>query len=220
MRIVLSSVVGPESSQSLERAGSPIQSLGKRKGWDSLTENLGLPQGWGNFFQWGSVRGFDDRDFEGFQIFEKDLKQLGSNTGWSFQSMTTTYSKCKLLKVGGFVSSNSLLFSTRPPEWSPDEKTLTYRMASLSRDERGQLNRGNFDLVMSKDLVRCLWGFNPTVSARAEVSVVYEDGKSSLGTSSLRTTKDWLYLNVSGYTFSKPTVRIKLTSGVKKKRSS
>ena len=196
----------------------PYASLSERaKAGTPSPEILGLPQGWGNFFAWGSVLGNDDRDFEGFQIFEKDLKQLGSNTSWSFKSMTTSYGKCKLQEVGGFVSSNSLLFSTRPPEWNPAEKSLTYRMASLSRDEKGNLNRGNLDLAMSKELVRCLWGFNPTVSSGAKVSVVYEDGKSSVGTSAVRITKDWLYLNVSGYTFSKPTVKIELYPRVKKK---
>lgn len=197
----------------------PYDTLSDRaKAGTPSVEEIGLPKGWGNFFAWGTNRGFDESDFEGFQVFEKDLIQLGSNTGWSFKSMTSSYSKCNLKNIGGFISSNSLLFSTRPPEWNPNEKSLMYRMASLSRNEKGQVNKGNLDLAMHKELVKCLWGFVPDASSTAQIEVLYDDGRSSVGTSSLRVTKEWLYLNVSGYTFSSPRVKVRLSAGSKKKK--
>ncbi|MFM8842408.1 MAG: hypothetical protein ACKOFU_06855 [Actinomycetota bacterium] len=165
---------------------------------------------------WGAwASGFlginDKYDFLRFLSWEKDLKQLGKNNGWYLQSIDRDYGSCNLPGFAGFASGNSLLFSTAPPLWNPEDQTISYQMASLSKDETGNRNRGNFDLAMRRELIQCLWGFVPSASTSSEVTILYQDGRSSVGTSSLRLDGNWLYLKVTGFTFSNPTLKIRIT---------
>ena len=172
---------------------------------------------------WGSWAGAflglnDEYDFSRFNVWEKYLSQIGQNNAWSMQSFNRDYLSCDTKGIAGFASANSLLFSTEPPRWNANDQSISYRMASLSKDESGRPNRGNFDLAMSKDLVRCLWEFMPKNSSEASVSLIYQDGKPKIATSSLKIENDWLYLKVTGFTFSNPTLKVRFEQGSTKKK--
>ena len=172
---------------------------------------------WGSWA--GSFLGVDDAyDFSRFNVWEKYLSQIGQNNAWSMKSFNRDYLSCDIKGIAGFASANSLLFSTEPPRWNASDQSISYRMASLSKDEAGRPNRGNFDLAMSKDLVRCLWGFMPRNSSEASVSLIYQDGKPKIATSSLKIESDWLYLKVTGFTFSNPTLKVRFEQVSTKKK--
>ena len=75
------------------------------------------------------------------------------------------------------------------------------------------LFKGSYDLVLRSEFARCLYGFT-TAPIRAKVSVVSTDGSTQdIATESLRedATRQWLYLSAKNFTFSSPTIKVKLT---------
>ena len=60
-------------------------------------------------------------------------------------------------------------------------------------------------------MVKCLWNVNPSDAAgQTEVSIVYEDGQKSLGTFSVTRKDGWLYVNGANFTYSSPTIKLKI----------
>ena len=75
---------------------------------------------------------------------------------------------------------------------------------------RSSVFRGTYDLALKSATARCLYGFtNAPVSATIEVQST--DGSTQLATTLLREKDGWLYLSASGFTFSSPTIKVKLT---------
>ena len=74
------------------------------------------------------------------------------------------------------------------------------------------LFKGSYDLVLRSDFARCLYGFsNAPISAK--ISVVSTDGSTQdIATESLRedAARQWLYLSAKNFTFSSPTIKVKL----------
>ncbi len=159
----------------------------------------------------GGIFNTSPSSFSDFTIWESRLKQLGLAQSWLISSMNNPYD-CKVSTIAGFVSGNALLFSKTPPSWDKQSSTLNYKMASLHRDSSGTLNRGNFDLALSPELTKCLWKINPKEIQSVSVQIIYNNGESAVGTSSLKLINDWVYVNVKDYTFSSPTLSIKLLS--------
>ena len=171
-----------------------------------------------DFFETQSARGGllnnSPSDFSDFSIWETKLKEIGLKQSWSISSMNNPFD-CKVPTIAGFVSSNSLLYSTSPPLWDENTSTLNYKMASLHTDSSGAINRGNFDLAISPELAKCLWNMNPEDIQSVSARIIYENGESIIGTSSLQVVNKWVYVNVKDYTFSNPTVSVKLLSSRK-----
>ena len=69
---------------------------------------------------------------------------------------------------------------------------------------------GTYDLAMRSDTARCLYGFSKAPIS-ASISVTSADGEQKLMTTVLNEKNDWLYLAAYGFTFSAPTIRIKLS---------
>jgi hypothetical protein len=88
-------------------------------------------------------------------------------------------------------------------------------MASLHTDSSGAINRGNFDLVISPELAKCLWNINPEDIQSVSARIIYENGESIIGASSLQVVNKWVYVNVKDFTFSNPTVSVKIISSRK-----
>jgi|694.fasta_scaffold56247_6 hypothetical protein len=153
-------------------------------------------------------------DFSDFSIWESKLKEIGLKQSWFISSMNNPFD-CKVSSIAGFVSSNSLLYSTSPPLWDENTSSLNYKMASLHTDSSGAINRGNFDLVISPELAKCLWNINPEDIQSVSARIIYENGESIIGASSLQVVNKWVYVNVKDFTFSNPTVSVKIISSRK-----
>lgn len=161
---------------------------------------------WGPFA--GEVGAVGRNIFEDFLAWESSINQVGTNSAWYLKSQNFDTYSCALNSISGLVSSNSMLYSFRPPSWDSATKTISYQMASTHQNESGELNRGNFNLLISNPLMRCLWKFTPDQSTTAEVQVTYDNGKSTLATSKVSVSKNWLSLQIGGYNFSSPKIAI------------
>jgi hypothetical protein len=112
--------------------------------------------------------------------------------------------------LSGVVSTNSNFFISGPPEFNRTEDSLDYKVASPHFLPNGEVFKGTYNLVITSDVARCLYGFT-AAPVSASVSVVSADGTSQVATSILGERNGWLYLTAAGFTFSSPTVRVKLT---------
>ena len=117
------------------------------------------------------------------------------------------------LELSGIVATNSNFFISGPPTFNPSENSLDYKVASPHFLPNGDVFKGTYNLVMRSDVARCLYKFsNAPISA--SVSIVASDGTAQVATTVLGEKNGWLYLTASGFTFSSPTVRVKLTQEV------
>ncbi len=153
-----------------------------------------------------------------FQAFE-DLVKSGPlvSSIWRFGTQTGTGSasgsKCydDKTKLQGLVTTNAPTYFPNPPAFVNGE--LTYKVAGAHHLADGvTLFKGSYDLVLRSDFARCLYGFsNAPISAK--ISVVSTDGSTQdIATESLRedAARQWLYLSAKNFTFSSPTIKVKL----------
>jgi hypothetical protein len=111
--------------------------------------------------------------------------------------------------VSGYVSTNATAYSSGPPSFNSKEGTLDYRVASTHFNKDGSLNRGNYSLVLKSRVAKCVYGFSSS-PALATISVISESGTNVVSTSSLKTDSEWIKLKTDNFTFSAPTLRVKL----------
>jgi hypothetical protein len=117
------------------------------------------------------------------------------------------------LELSGIVATNSNFFISGPPTFNQSENSLDYKVASPHFLPNGDVFKGTYNLLMRSDVARCLYKFsNAPISA--SVSIVAADGTAQVATTVLGEKNGWLYLTASGFTFSSPTVRVKLTQAV------
>ena len=89
-------------------------------------------------------------------------------------------------------------------------QSLDYKVSSPHLNEAGKPNVGNYYLILNSDAARCIYGFTKAPIS-ATVSIVSSDGSSQVATTAVSERNGWLYLSANGFTFSAPTVRVKLT---------
>ena len=74
------------------------------------------------------------------------------------------------------------------------------------------LTRGSYDLAIRSSVARCVYGFT-NAPFQASISVVGADGtEQTIATESVREDKkrEWLFLSAQNFTFSAPTIKVKL----------
>lgn len=98
------------------------------------------------------------------------------------------------------------------PSWNPQESTVEMRTQSSHFEPDGVTPfKGVYFARISDGMVKCLWNVNPSEAAgQTEVSVVYDDGQKSLGTFSVTRKDGWLYVNGANFTYSSPTIKLKI----------
>jgi hypothetical protein len=62
---------------------------------------------------------------------------------------------------------------------------------------------------MRSDVARCVYGFS-AAPIRATLSVVNDQGNQKVATEILGEKNGWLYLSAGGFTYSSPTIKVKL----------
>jgi hypothetical protein len=135
----------------------------------------------------------------------------GSNTFWNFTSSKQESSNPCLndtSKVQGIVTTNSMVYNGGIPEFR--NGFLDYQVAGLHYQPDGITKvQGSYDLVVRSEVARCLYGFaNAPLSAT--ISVV-GGGDKSIATTVVSEKNGWLKLAAYGFTFSKKTIRAKIT---------
>jgi hypothetical protein len=112
-------------------------------------------------------------------------------------------------KVLGIVTTNALGYAGESPSFN--KGFLDYKVAGLHYQAGGKdLVLGSYDLVMRSDTARCLYGFSKAPLS-ATVSVTGGSGEKNVATTVVSEKNGWLKMAAYGFTFSKKTIKVKIT---------
>ena len=115
----------------------------------------------------------------------------------------------------GLVTSNSMLYSGSAPVFR--DQSMQYKVTSLHYMPDGVTPfLGSYNLVMRSSAARCLYKFS-SAPVQAVVEVINPNGSIQVATTILNESDGWLKLSAAGFTFSSPTLKIKLTQNGNRK---
>ena len=141
-------------------------------------------------------------------------------TQWRLGTMTENGSgpvrECldKEKTLAGVVTTNSTMYIDGPPVF--EDGMLDYKVASTHYEADGvTLFKGTYELIMSSTVARCIYKFT-SAPISATVSITSENGEANTATTVISEKNGWLKLGAYGFTFSSPTVRVKLSQEVVK----
>ena len=135
---------------------------------------------------------------------------------WSYRTLSDwnnpEVTKCSgnSTQVGGVVTTNALTYSAGPPRFNKETGVLEYKVASPHFEASGKVALGTYDLAVKSDVARCIYGFS-SAPISATISIVGESGEQKVATTIINERNGWLYLSAKGFTFSSPTIKVKLT---------
>ena len=111
----------------------------------------------------------------------------------------------------GMVTTNALTYESGPPKFV--DGYLNYQVAGVHSNPDGSDFIGRYDLVMDGAIARCLYGFAAKVPVSATVSIVSTEAGSRVQSTLFKDDGNWIRLGAYGFTFSSPTLKIKLAQG-------
>jgi hypothetical protein len=142
-------------------------------------------------------------------------KAAAMPTQWRLGTMTDNGSGAvkdcldKEKSLAGVVTTNSTMYLDGPPVFQ--DNTLDYKVASTHLEADGTtVFKGSYELIMSSTVARCIYKFT-SAPISATVSITSENGAANAATTVVNEKNGWLTLAAYGFTFSSPTVRVKLT---------
>jgi hypothetical protein len=97
-----------------------------------------------------------------------------------------------------------------PPTFNKAEGTLDYKVTSPHFLPDGTEFNGMYNLIIKSDVARCIYGFT-SAPVSATISIVSADGTSQVATTLFGERDGWMYLSANNFTFSAPTLKVKLT---------
>ena len=167
------------------------------------------------------IDNYDDANFKEFQYFlgMSDNKSIADKSQWAFytgftgdRSTKDAWQNCQnsTSSLNGVVTTNSTMYLDAPPTYDPTTGTLNYQVSSPHFNRQGVANVGHYDLLINSDIARCLYHFT-NAPVQASVQVVDSDGTTQVATSVLNESNGFLHLSVSGFGYSAPTLKVKLT---------
>jgi hypothetical protein len=188
-------------------------------------ENLGLPiadsektrTGMKNISFKHLNTNFSKSSMDNFMLWLPIAKDKAASmpTQWRLGTMTDNGSgpvrECldKEKALAGVVTTNSTMYLDGPPTYK--DGTLDYKVASTHYEADGTtVFKGTYELIMSSALARCIYKFT-AAPISATVSITSENGEANAATTVINEKNGWLKLGAYGFTFSSPTVRVKLT---------
>lgn len=165
--------------------------------------------------------------FKLFSAFEKYLvpfSPAANNNGvnilretnsifWNFAANTYTGSNaCSAdkTKLHGLVVTNAPIYEQGPPAFI--DGSLNYRVAGIHTNVDGSLFKGRYTYIVRSDTARCYYGFS-SAPIEAKVEVVSADNSSQVATVLVSERDGFIKLQADNFTFSSPTIRIKLAQG-------
>jgi hypothetical protein len=146
-----------------------------------------------------------------FPTFEKKAK--GSLSAWSVARMPTQRlgnNRCmnRTDRIQGLINTNAMVYQSLVPEYR--RGFLNYQVAGVHMNMDGEVFKGQYDLIMRSDAARCLYGFSKA-PVSGTVTVLDAKGQTEVSTTTLGEKNGWLRLSAKNFTFSKKTIRLKLT---------
>jgi hypothetical protein len=174
------------------------------------------PNQCGGYFGGNRASSYFDYTYKEFQLFEKYFEETANKVfpRWSLRSLSAInneYSRCRNQASGtidGIVTTNSSIYQGTPPKFEDD--AFVYKVAGLHYLPNKQVFQGSYDLALKSEFARCLYNFANS-PIRASVEVTNSNGTNSVVTNTFTEKDGWVYLSINGFTFSQPTVKVKLT---------
>ena len=163
--------------------------------------------------------------FAWLKAFNKDYQDRSTKTKtfWSFKKMFNHAGQLRedeLRRCGervgdltGVVLTNSLAYSSGPPAYDSKTGALVYSVSSPHYESNGEVASGTYDLTLRSEVARCIYGFS-NAPIKAEISITGDDGEKRVATTVVNEKDGWLYLSAKGFTFSAPTIQVKLSQDV------
>ena len=159
-----------------------------------------------------AIRGSDVLSFGALDAIKDSIKDksVSEETVWSLSSYRNSDTQCLQddSNLVGLVTTNATAFAGVPPSF--EGGILTYKIGGLHYDSKGGLTSGNYDLVIRSDVARCLYKFTKA-PIQASISIAYETGEEKIATQVVNERDGWLHLGAYNFSYSAPTIRIKLT---------
>ena len=146
-------------------------------------------------------------------IKDKATKSL---TYWSVRTLDNyedpLIQKCSARNEGlsGVVSTNSLVYNAGPPSFDAATQNLNYKVLSPHYTSQGDVAKGTYDLILASKVARCIYGFS-SAPLKADLTILSEDGSPQVATQIINEKNGWLTLSAAGFTYSSPTIAVKLT---------
>jgi hypothetical protein len=177
------------------------------------------PGSWGGLHQtgelWSKFKGDDERAQTLIKEYASSVADTAAETytSWQVKSIATYTNPSPCIqdtsRLVGLVTTNAMSYSPGTPSW--DGESLNYRVAGLHYMPDGKTAvEGTYELAIRSDAARCLYGFSKAPIS-ATVSVVGEGGENKVATTVVSEKDGWLKLAAYGFTFSSPTISVKLS---------
>jgi hypothetical protein len=133
----------------------------------------------------------------------------GSASLWSFAHFKSDQ-RCMgdRSQLQGLVTTNAMLYQADTPKLK--DGFLTYKVAGQHLDSDGKVFKGTYNFIMRSSVARCLYGFT-SAPISGTVSVSSAEGEKQVAVTSVTEKEGWLKLSASGFSFSTPTISMKLT---------
>jgi len=156
------------------------------------------------------------------RIFGKALKDtaLTNPSQWSAYSLPerdiASANECikSSRTLAGLVTTNSTTYAATPPIYNASTGSLDYKVASLHFLPGGKVFQGTYDLYIDSKVARCIYKFSDAPIS-ATVSITSSDGgQQSIASTVVSEKNGWLHLSARNFTFSSPTLKVKLTQKV------
>jgi len=151
-------------------------------------------------------------------------KSTAENSLWNFHTLAPGESAgsnaCfnSSTNLTGIVTTNSSTYTAGPPQFDAYKESLNYEVAAPHFSSNGSIFKGSYDLLMSDQVSKCLYGFSGN-AAKATISVINAEGAQQVATTSFSSEDGWVHLAARGFTFSSPIIRIKLVNSETSKDS-
>jgi len=170
--------------------------------------------------------------FKEWQPFIKD-RASAMKTFWTFHSINfdeaprpgtlhvyhgTLFACSTGVPLAGFVTTNASVYGNGPPSFNTQTQTLDYKVAAPHFTSEDQVFLGSYDLKINSDVARCLYSFSQA-PINASIQVIDETGTARVATSSVSESNGYVNLHVSGFSYSSPILRVKLTQETKSAQS-
>lgn len=141
-------------------------------------------------------------------------KSISETPSWEIHTLSTSLNgganNCIQSTTGlvGLVSTNSTTYSDGAPSLVGD--SLNYKVESAHYTSEGTNFLGTYDLNLRSDVARCIYGLSKA-PIKATIEVVSSNGQQQVATSSFSESNGWIHFSADGFSFSAPTISVKLT---------
>ena len=220
--------------QIIDVAASPVRVpiVGEWFRWEELTADIQKyvldgkvqgGQGWheskalatGNFQEMTQTSG--PNAFEALSLWIPQIKDKASASPstWTFNSLPLwdlrDANACirNSTDLVGFVTTNAAVYSAGPPAFNKELESLDYKVIAPHYTAQGEVFKGTYDLRIRAEVARCIYGFT-NAPIQASISIIGEDGSAQVATQTINEVNGWLSLSANGFTYSSPTISVKL----------